>query len=62
MEEIEKKVFEIIGRSSKLKMSKHLGLTRPTLDSRLKNGGWLKCEIDIIDFVYKKLIEDYKPY
>jgi len=52
MEHIEKIVYEIIGKTSKLKLSKELGITRNTLDSRLKKGGWLKTEIEIIVKLY----------
>lgn len=52
MEELEKLVYEILGRSTKKELCKSLGITFPTLDSRLKKGGWTKLEIDFIKNIY----------
>lgn len=48
MEQVEKQVYEIIGKSSKFALCLVLGISRPTLDRRLEKGGWLKSEIEII--------------
>jgi len=55
MEEIEKKVFEIIGRTSKSELSERLKVTRPLLERRLKNGGWKKTEIELINKILLEL-------
>jgi hypothetical protein len=48
MEEIRKKAFEIIGATSKKKFCAFLGISRPTLNSRLLVGGWTYMEESLI--------------
>lgn len=45
MKELEKLVYELIGRTSKGKVSKYLEMTRPTLESRIEKGGWTHYEV-----------------
>jgi len=49
MVEVEKKVYELIGKSTKKKVAESLGITTITLNTRLEKGGWLKSEIEIIE-------------
>jgi len=49
MKEIEKKVYELIGRTSKKQLCKELNITLPTLELRIENGRWKKTEIEIIE-------------
>lgn len=49
MQEIEKKVFELIVKLTRQKLAKELGIDHRTLKSRIEKGGWLKSEIEIID-------------
>ena len=49
MEELQNKLNSVIVRSSKLKLSKALGISRPHLDKRLKLGGWTNAQIDLIN-------------
>ena len=49
MKELEDRVFRIIGVKSKSFLAKELKISKPTLDRRIVNGGWLKSEIDIIN-------------
>ena len=36
------------GRKTKFELAEQLGITRPTLDSRIKNHSWKKGELEII--------------
>lgn len=54
MEELEKKIYEIIGRVGKAKLCEYLDFVAHTLRSRLKKGGWtyeevLKIENAVVD-------------
>lgn len=53
MKQVEELVYLIIGKTSRIKLCKELGISRPTLDRRLLNGGWLKSEIEIIEKLAK---------
>ena len=52
------KAREILERSvfnTKNILSGQLGISRPTLDSRLKEGNWKTLEEKWINFIYKQL-------
>lgn len=53
MEEIEKKVYELIGKMSKKELCIKLNIVHNTLEARLKKGGWLKTEIEVIEELIK---------
>lgn len=49
MKQIEEMVYKIIGKTSKKALAKELGINFNTLASRMKKGGWLNSEIEIIE-------------
>lgn len=58
--DLKNKVDELIGKSSKSRLSKYLGISKPTLDARIKNGNWTFNEKKLIHHagVEQKVIYD----
>lgn len=55
---INEKVTKILSNSvirTKMNLAEELGISRPTLDARLKTGNWKKLEIKFINYVFSKL-------
>ena len=50
-----RKILERSVFNTKKLLSEQLGISRPTLDSRLKNGNWKTLEEKWINFIYKQL-------
>lgn len=53
MKQVEEQVFRIIGKYSKTYLAEKLKISKPTLDRRIKKGGWLNSEIEIIERLIK---------
>lgn len=49
MKELENKIFDTLGRTTKKKFYESLGMSFPTFKSRMEKGGWTKLEIDFIN-------------
>ena len=52
---MDKIAYRLIGQQSKLWLADKLGISRPTLDTRLSTGNWKKSEIQML------LILDKQP-
>jgi hypothetical protein len=53
--DLESKVYELIGRTSKKEVGKLLGIDFRSLEKRLQNGVWKKSEIEIINKEHEKI-------
>ena len=55
--EVTKQAELIINENSKIWFSAEIGMTRPTLDIRLKNDKWGKLEIEKIKSIYSEMFK-----
>lgn len=46
--------YRLIGQNSKIWLAEKLGISRPTLDLRLKSGNWKKSEIQVLIILNKQ--------
>ncbi len=52
---MERLVYRLIGQNSKSWLADKLGISRPTLDLRLKSGKWKRSEIQMLLLLDKQI-------